>query len=81
MKRDQKNTPKYWVIHDTETDDILSNTMSKSVAETCKLMQYWHNTDWEDNQKYEMILVEVKPIYSYTLNEHYTITPKDIIKL
>lgn len=30
MNQDQAYTPKYWVVHDPFTDDIIPETMSKS---------------------------------------------------
>lgn len=30
MNRNQKLSPKYWVVHDPKTDDIIPETMSKS---------------------------------------------------
>ena len=32
MNTKQEYTPKYWVMHDTATDDIYTSTMSKSHA-------------------------------------------------
>lgn len=29
MKQDQKHTPKYWVVHDTTTDEVFLETAHK----------------------------------------------------
>lgn len=34
MNTEQKLTPKYWVFHNTMTDDIYIQTLSKSYANT-----------------------------------------------
>lgn len=31
MKKDQEFTPKYWIVHDTTTDDVFLHTASKSM--------------------------------------------------
>lgn len=33
MKSNQKFTPKYWCVHDKNTDDVFVETMSKSVVD------------------------------------------------
>ncbi len=33
MKSDQKFTPKYWCVHDKNTDDVFVDTMSKSAVD------------------------------------------------
>lgn len=30
MNKQQKLTPKYWVVHDTQTDDVFTDTLRKS---------------------------------------------------
>jgi hypothetical protein len=32
MKSNQKFTPKYWCVHDKNTDDVFVDTMSKSAV-------------------------------------------------
>jgi hypothetical protein len=38
MNSNQKMTPKYWVAHDTRTDDVFINTASKSLVVCRNLM-------------------------------------------
>lgn len=35
MKTEQEFTPKYWIFHDTESDDVYLDTTSKSL-DTCR---------------------------------------------
>ncbi len=37
MKDDQKYMPKYWVVHDKETDDVFIDTADKSQGNAIEL--------------------------------------------
>lgn len=69
MKIDQKFTPKYWVVHDPKTDDIIPETMSKSAkgAEAKYAMCLFGESPLKEvfdnhpsNEGYEISLVEIK---------------------
>jgi hypothetical protein len=63
MKPNQEFTPKYWVLHNKETDDVLISTASKSF-DGCKqnarcneptaYEKYYH-----DDERYEIVLISV----------------------
>ena len=65
MKPDQRFTPKYWVFHNKETDDVYLDTAAKSwdgCTESVeslyldKLMDFYENSD----SPYEISLVEIR---------------------
>jgi hypothetical protein len=65
MKPDQRFTPKYWVFHNTKTDDVYLETAAKSFA-ACKfkveqyhigkLCDFYEN----DESQYQISLIEIK---------------------
>jgi len=75
MNKDQKFTPKYWVVHDKKIDDVLLWTASKSmqgavdnwVNNTCivcdvsctEAMELWHSEEYED---FVPVLIEVRVV-------------------
>ena len=69
MKSNQEYSPKYWVVHDKTTDDILVLTMNKSrpdSLETYELMQaadlIGYQGNLEDDDNLECILIEIKEV-------------------
>jgi len=70
MKQNQKLSPKYWVIHDKTSDDILFWTASKSyqgAVEMWEMEQFegLHHIGWfheEGNEYLECILIEIKEV-------------------
>ena len=75
MKQNQKYTPKYWVVHDKETDDIFPSTMHKSkwqseelfINQMTEILNFSNFEDaresYENNSDtYECILIEIKQV-------------------
>ena len=74
MKPDQKHSPKYWVVHDKQTDDVFLSSAHKSkhVSERLFLEQMskmFTNPSYDDlyeafenDEDYECILVEIKKV-------------------
>lgn len=76
MNPNQKFTPKYWVVHDKETDDIFPHTMHKSKWQSEEifaktLMDTFYGYTCieealeaykENSDTYECILVEIKQV-------------------
>ncbi len=76
MKQDQKLTPKYWVVHDKNTDDVYLSSAHKSKTESEtrfveQLMLPCLHSDmsFEDafdlyleDEDYECILIEIKEV-------------------
>lgn len=71
MNRAQKHTPKFWVVHDTISDDVIESTMHKSRDSSIQLflerqkvgkiisdeeVENW----WYSQNRYKCELVEVK---------------------
>ena len=60
MNNEQEFTPKYWVVHDKEDDDILISTASKAKDNACsKMKQIFGDRCFEDG-RYSVDLVEIK---------------------
>ena len=76
MKPDQKHSPKYWVVHDKQTDEVFlssahkSKTMSEMLFIEQQLPNYPsqdYDTLYElfffvDDERYECILIEIKKV-------------------
>jgi hypothetical protein len=58
MLRSQKFTPKYWVIHDPESDDIIIETASKSAEGAAELYHQWNACHYSDDDM-ELILISI----------------------
>jgi hypothetical protein len=71
MQKDQKFTPKYWVLHDRDADDIFAITMSKSLEGSKALAKIHKNPaykEWmEENGNYEFAVVEIRLVQSEEL--------------
>lgn len=61
MKPDQQFTPKYWVGHDSRTDDIIPETLSKRYDFADIFLENAVGY-WQENDRYEIILVEIKRV-------------------
>lgn len=63
MKTNQKLTPKYWVVHDLTTDDVIVGTLSKALDDASIKMDTLYGSDeWKDNPKYEIILISIEEV-------------------
>ncbi len=76
MKQDQKLTPKYWVVHDKNTDDVYLNSAHKNKAEAetwfvkhlmlpCSHSGMSFEDAYElylEDENYECILIEIKKV-------------------
>lgn len=52
-------TPKYWVVYNHQTKDVLSWTMHKSRDKSEHTMDVMFYGDWREDSKFEVILVEI----------------------
>jgi hypothetical protein len=59
MNNNQRYSPKYWVAHDTRTDDVLISTASKSLSVCHNLTRTEIGTDDEFIEYILVSLVEV----------------------
>lgn len=63
MKENQKLTPKYWVLHNKQEDDVYLYTARKSRSDALKATEELLGEDWfimEDD--FEIILVEIRQV-------------------
>lgn len=59
MNTEQKLSPKYWVCHDIETDDVFFGTMSKMKSTTEDLANQLLGTGWEEAEFLKIDLIEL----------------------
>lgn len=62
MKSDKGFTPKYWMGHHKQNDDVMLFTASKTRDNTCALMDEAYGEDWFMDDDFEVILVEIKQV-------------------
>lgn len=60
MNKDQKLTPKYWVGHNTEKDDVFLWTADKNRGAACQYMVDAFGEVWFLDETFEVSLVEIK---------------------
>tara|TARA_R110000744_G_C19371770_1_gene563232 strand:- start:73942 stop:74142 length:201 start_codon:yes stop_codon:yes gene_type:complete len=66
MKSYQEFTPKYWIVNDKLSNDVIIETASKGRHGTVMLMdKFIGNSQWEGNENFEVILVEIKEVEVY----------------
>ena len=73
MQKDQRFTPKYWVFHDLDTDDIFAITLSKSLENSKALAKIHKNSaykEWmEEKGSCKFAVVEIRLVESEELPE------------
>lgn len=62
MNTEQKLTPKYWVGHDKNTDDVFITTARKSWFECDEAMAELFDDNWLNREELSIILVEIKQV-------------------
>lgn len=62
MKSDQKYSPKYWMDHHKQNDDVMLFSASKSREECCNLMEEAYEEDWFLDEDFDVILVEINQV-------------------
>lgn len=62
MKDEQGFSPKYWVGHHKQTDDIMVFSMSKNKQDTCRELEIAYGEDWFMDENFEVILIEIKQV-------------------
>lgn len=64
MKPDQRHSPKYWVAHDTTTDDVILETATKSLYDTQVKLDdiYRVGIAYDFPERFKFILVEIKEV-------------------
>lgn len=60
MKETQKYTPKYWVGHNKNTDDVYINTAFKHRKDASDAMIGMFGYEWHEKQELEVVLIEIK---------------------
>ncbi len=60
MNNEQKFTPKYWVCHDLDGDDILTETMSKSQDQTYLKAKALLGGEALDRENIQIVLIEIR---------------------
>ena len=61
MKARQRFTPKYWVGHIVDSDDIMKHTMHKTKFKAERMVGEIYE-GWEGDPNIEVILIEVKMV-------------------
>ena len=62
MKNEAGFTPKYWMGHHKQNDDVMLFSASKNKQDCCKLMEEAYGEDWFLDEDFEVILVEIKQV-------------------
>lgn len=62
MKQGQGLSPKYWMGHHKQTDDVMLFSASKNRLDCCKLLDEAYGEDWFMDENFEVILVEIKMV-------------------
>lgn len=62
MNDNQKLTPKYWVGHHKQTDDIIVHTMAKNRNDSALAMEIHYGEDWFMDENFDIILIEIKEV-------------------
>lgn len=63
MNNEQKLTPKYWVAHNTSTDDVYVRTMFKYRQDTLDMVVAMYGHDWEEKHpNIKIDLIELKVV-------------------
>lgn len=63
MNNEQKLTPKYWVAHNTSTDDVYVRTMFKYRQDTLDMVVAMYGDDWEEKHpNIKIDLIELKVV-------------------
>lgn len=62
MNSKQKLTPKYWVGHHKQSDDVFLTTAAKSREYCLRLMEDEFGEDWLMDVDFDVILVEIKEV-------------------
>lgn len=62
MKTNQQLTPKYWVGHNKQTDDVFLDTACKSYKDVLSCMESRYGEDWFMDENFDIILVEIKQV-------------------
>ena len=66
MLEHQPYTPKYWVFHNTNNDDVYISTLSKSRDRTIELaselLEEHELQKYYEGEDYEVSLVEIKKV-------------------
>ena len=62
MNNNQKLSPKYWVGHSKNTDDVIIETIDKSYSRVLDNMDLMFGDSWYEDDNYEVILIEIKEI-------------------
>ena len=65
MNTAQSLKPKYWVFHDTQSDDIFPNTLAKSLSDSLSVVKALYKKEYlsyleHDDSRYEFALVELE---------------------
>ena len=59
MKKQQRFTPKYWIAHDKNSDDVLFSTAAKSRAEALDRLKRIHRVQYDDYLTNEYSSIEL----------------------
>lgn len=62
MKQDQKYTPKYQVVHDTTTEDVLLWTAEKSLQGAVDEYNLNMEVSFEEEENLEVVLVSLEMV-------------------
>lgn len=60
MNIEQKHTPKYWVGHEKDSDDVFLVTANKDQRDTCADMIELFGVDWVLDENLTVDLIELK---------------------
>ncbi len=60
MNTEQEQSPRYWVCHSTESNDIFLTTMTKDRDRTQALADQLLGKGWEEAEYLRIDLIEIK---------------------
>ena len=59
MKKDQKYSPKYWIAHKIDGDDIIISSMNKSRYDTEAFMDITFGDGWRSTHSIDLMDIEI----------------------
>lgn len=62
MKEGQEHSPRYWMGHHKQNEDLMLFSASKNREDCVKWMEEAYGEDWFLDDDFDIILVEIKQV-------------------
>lgn len=62
MNQNQKHSPKYWVCHNKQEEDVYLSTAAKDITSTMKKTSHLFGEGWTEDPSLDIILIELKEV-------------------